>query len=140
MVMGLMAPIRQIIFLELTMNPFMHSTLVKPLCKKIDKKKFWRSQNKYKAFRIISSAAIIASTLMPTVSHAVDLNQASLQDLLELKGIGPKTAQMIIDERERGGQFDSIEDLSDRVKGIGPKKADNLIKSGLVVNKPKKED
>lgn len=121
------------------MNPFTQSTLAKPLCEKNDRKTFWRSQNKHKAFRLISSAAIVASVFMPAISYAVDLNQATLHELLELKGIGPKTAQMIIDERERGGQFESIEDLSDRVKGIGPKKADNLLKSGLMVNTPKEK-
>lgn len=118
------------------MNPFTESTVAKPLCKKINKKLFWYSRNKCKAIGLIGSAAIMASALIPAITSAVDLNQANLQDLLDLKGIGPKTAQMIIDERNRGGEFESIEDLSDRVKGIGPKKAETLIKSGLVINQP----
>lgn len=122
------------------MNPFTESTLSKPLCKNINKKIFWRSAHKYKAIRFISSAAIMAGVLMPNMGYALDLNQANLQDLLSLKGIGPKTAQMIIDERDRGGNFESIEDLSDRVKGIGPKKAENLSNAGLTVNSEAQKD
>lgn len=62
---------------------------------------------------------------------AVDLNQATVSDLQQIKGIGPKTAERIIDERSRGGPFDSLQDLSDRVKGIGPKRLVTLEASGL---------
>lgn len=66
---------------------------------------------------------------------AVDLNQASAAELRQIKGIGPKTAENIIAERTRGGPFDSLQDLSDRVKGIGPKRLVNLETSGLKVDK-----
>lgn len=67
---------------------------------------------------------------------AVDLNQASVAELLQIKGIGPKTAENIIAERTRGGPFDSLQDLSDRVKGIGPKRVESLKISGLKVGTP----
>lgn len=49
----------------------------------------------------------------------VDINSASLAQLTSLTGIGEKTAQAIIAERESNGPFASPEDLA-RVKGIGP--------------------
>ena len=51
----------------------------------------------------------------------VDLNQASLDQLTELPGIGPTTAQRIVEYREKNGPFRKIEDLMN-VRGIGEKK------------------
>lgn len=62
---------------------------------------------------------------------ALDLNQATASELQQIKGIGPKTAELIIAERSRGGPFESLQDLSDRVKGIGPKRLVVLEASGL---------
>lgn len=62
---------------------------------------------------------------------AVDLNQATMVELRQIKGIGPKTAERIIEERTRAGPFDSLQDLSDRVKGIGPKRLATLEERGL---------
>lgn len=55
----------------------------------------------------------------------LDLNTATLDQLDELPGIGPATAQAIIDERERRGGFTSVEELLD-VRGIGPAKLEGL--------------
>ena len=51
----------------------------------------------------------------------LNLNTATLEQLDELPGVGPATAQAIIDERERRGGFTSVDDLLD-VRGIGPSK------------------
>lgn len=64
---------------------------------------------------------------------AVDVNVATLDQLRSIKGIGPKTAELIIEERTRAGRYESIEDLSERVKGIGPKKAATMQSAGLRV-------
>ena len=53
-------------------------------------------------------------------SHPVlDLNTATVQQLIELPGIGPVKAQAIVDYREEVGQFQSIEEVME-VRGIGP--------------------
>jgi competence protein ComEA len=56
----------------------------------------------------------------PPSVELVDINNASIDELTSLPGIGQKKAQAIIDYREMNGRFDSIESLQ-QVKGIGPR-------------------
>jgi competence protein ComEA len=49
----------------------------------------------------------------------VHLNSATLDDLEGLPGIGPVTAQKILDYRQKHGPFTSVDEL-DAVPGIGP--------------------
>ena len=51
----------------------------------------------------------------------VDLNSARLEQLDALPGVGPATAQAIIDWRRLHGRFRSVQDLL-QVRGIGPAK------------------
>lgn len=51
----------------------------------------------------------------------VDLNTATAADLELLPGIGPKTAERIIELRETRGKFNTIDELLE-VKGMGEKK------------------
>lgn len=55
----------------------------------------------------------------------VDVNRATASELETLPGIGPSTAQKIVDDREKNGPFATPEDLM-RVPGIGPKKFEAL--------------
>lgn len=55
----------------------------------------------------------------------VDINTASVAEMDELPGVGPSTAQKIVDDRETNGPFSTPEDLM-RVPGIGAKKFDAL--------------
>lgn len=48
----------------------------------------------------------------------VDINTAGIDELKMLKGIGEKTAQKIIDYRNKNGNFKNIEEIKN-VKGIG---------------------
>jgi competence protein ComEA len=55
----------------------------------------------------------------------VDLNTADAAALTKIPGIGPATAQRIIEWREQSGPFRQVEDLM-KVKGIGEKSLEKL--------------
>ncbi|MPZ81241.1 MAG: ComEA family DNA-binding protein [Actinophytocola sp.] len=52
-------------------------------------------------------------------AERVDLNSASLMSLDTLPGVGPVTAQRIVDWRTEHGRFSSVEQLRE-IDGIGP--------------------
>ncbi len=55
----------------------------------------------------------------------LDVNAASAEALDALPGVGAGLAGRIVEERERVGPFDTVEDL-ERVKGIGPATVERL--------------
>ena len=58
----------------------------------------------------------------------VNINTADAQALEGLPGIGPATAQKIVEDRTANGPFSSVDDLG-RVSGIGDKKLEALRNS-----------
>jgi competence protein ComEA len=62
-------------------------------------------------------------------SGPVHLNTATLEQLDALPGVGPVTAQKILDYRQKHGAFGGVEEL-DAIPGIGPARLDEL--RGLV--------
>ena len=58
-------------------------------------------------------------------SGPVHLNSATLEQLDELPGVGPVTAQKIVDYRTAHGGFGSVDEL-DAVPGIGPARLADL--------------
>ena len=60
-----------------------------------------------------------AEEVEPGEADLVNINSASQAELETLPGIGPTTAQKIIEYREENGPFQSTEDIMN-VSGIGP--------------------
>jgi len=60
-----------------------------------------------------------------TVGGRVSLSSATLAELDALPGIGPVTAQKIVDHRAQHGGFRSVDDL-DAIPGIGPARIEQL--------------
>ena len=60
-----------------------------------------------------------------TASSLININTATAEELEQLPGIGPSTAQMIVSDRMANGSFKSPDDLK-RVTGIGDKKFETI--------------
>lgn len=62
----------------------------------------------------------IVSSVSKKETNKVNINSATIEELDKVPGIGPTTAQKIVDYREKNGQFNSIDELK-KVGGIGDK-------------------
>jgi competence protein ComEA len=60
-----------------------------------------------------------------TTAPPINLNSATAEQLDTLDGVGPATAQKILDYRAQHGGFASVDDLAN-VSGIGPKRLEAL--------------
>ncbi len=133
------------------MNPFLDSTVAKPLPAEQSQTQHPRRAQRTRAnwsfpfahqagdrlARRASVAAMLAGVGVGLSAQTLDLNSASAEQLKDLRGVGPRTAHIIVQERNRAGPFESLEDLSDRVRGIGPKRLQTLQAAGLRVSAAK---
>ena len=94
-----------------------------------------------KRFGALKSATTV--TLLPMVSGvsvgtmaadkrlalgiAIDINRATLEELVLVPGIGEKTADRIVEDRQLNGMFRKLEELT-RVKGIKEKRLEKFRK------------
>ncbi|MGB9800780.1 MAG: helix-hairpin-helix domain-containing protein [Thermanaerothrix sp.] len=67
----------------------------------------------------ITSSVEIYDEASGTESDRLDINQASVEQLETLPGIGKTRAEAIIEYRQKHGKFDTIEQIQN-VPGIGP--------------------
>lgn len=69
---------------------------------------------------------LAGATLPPSLAagqpqaEKVNINSATVDELVSLPGIGPSYAQRIVEYREKNGPFKKVEDLLN-VRGIGEK-------------------
>ncbi|MEJ7568742.1 MAG: ComEA family DNA-binding protein [Gaiellaceae bacterium] len=78
--------------------------------------------------RVAGAAGAVAGTAATGSDAApvrVSLNAASVAELDVLPGVGPVTAQKIVDYRTAHGGFRTVDDL-DAIPGIGPVRIDQL--------------
>ncbi len=62
---------------------------------------------------------------VPAEPDKININTATATELQRLDGIGPRKAQVILEDRATRGPFQTVDDL-DRVKGIGPSTLEKL--------------
>jgi len=67
--------------------------------------------------------------------HPVNLNTATAAELQQVPGIGPSTAEKILQARKSYGSFKSVNDL-EAIRGIGPKKLEKMRKYLTVAPPP----
>jgi len=73
----------------------------------------------------VSQQTASGTTASTSKEKKVNLNKASLEELKQVKGLGGKRAQDIIDHREANGKFKSVDELK-KVSGIGAKTIEKL--------------
>ena len=69
----------------------------------------------------VAAAAAPGGSVPATPEQPINLNTATLEQLDTLDGVGPSTAQKILDYRTEHGGFTSIDEL-DQISGIGEKR------------------
>jgi competence ComEA-like helix-hairpin-helix protein len=77
-------------------------------------------------FELLTATALLPATKKPP-AHPIDINSASSAQLQEVPGIGPATADKILQMRKSYGAFKSVDDLLS-VRGIGPKRLEKMRK------------
>src|ERR1700676_5672137 len=78
-------------------------------------------------------SALSAATKKPPLKP-ININSASSEELQQVPGIGPVTAEKILQMRKSYGAFKSVDDLL-AVRGIGAKRLEKMRKY-LVAGKP----
>lgn len=74
----------------------------------------------------VFSAALFAGKKKPPVKP-ININAATSEELQKVPGIGPATAQKILQMRKSYGAFKSVDDLL-AIRGLGQKRLDKMRK------------
>jgi competence ComEA-like helix-hairpin-helix protein len=82
---------------------------------------------------LIYSPVVLGGKKKPP-AKPVNLNTATAEELQQVPGIGPATAEKILQMRKSYGAFKSVDDLL-AIRGLGPKRLEKMRKY-LTVGKP----
>ncbi len=80
-----------------------------------------------KVFNLKNIALEVQNNHEEDILLPLDINSATYTQLLQVPGIGPVTAQRIIEYRQFHGKFQSLHQLKE-IKGIGERKFQKLRK------------
>jgi competence protein ComEA len=69
---------------------------------------------------VVGIVMVLALPLWAEEVQKIDINKASVEELMELKFVGPELAERIVKYREEHGPFERAENIVN-VKGVGPK-------------------
>ena len=69
---------------------------------------------------VVAVMMALVSVSLAQEAEKININKASSVELTQLKRIGPKLSERIVDYREKHGPFERPEDIM-QVRGIGPK-------------------
>lgn len=85
----------------------------------------------FKKWIISLLLAFSLSSFAAFAADKININTASADELQLLNGVGPSTANAIVEYREQNGAFANVEDLAN-IKGIGEKKVSNIAENVTV--------
>lgn len=85
---------------------------------------------------VLFSSAVVGANKKKPPAKPVNINTARSEELQQVPGIGPATAQKILQMRKSYGPFKSVDDLL-AIRGLGQKRLDKMRKY-LTVGKPTK--
>jgi len=78
---------------------------------------------------ILIALSVILFSLIGANTYAsgekININTATIEQLSEIRGIGPAIAQRIVEYRQENGRFSSVDEIVN-VRGIGPKTLESI--------------
>lgn len=83
---------------------------------------------------LLSLSSNLSANKKKPPARPVNINKATSEELQQVPGIGPATAQKILQMRKSYGPFKSVDDLL-AIRGLGQKRLDKMRKY-LTVGKP----
>ena len=83
---------------------------------------YYSSRVSESAPKVVYSTSLDEAKTEAQTPLLVNINTADAKELDELPGVGPSTAENIIEHRTYSGKFRSVGDL-EQVKGIGPRRS-----------------
>ena len=82
--------------------------------------------------KVITGFLLALGFIATAWSQELDLNKASEMELDGLNGVGPAMTRQVMNERLKS-PFKDWADVTARIKGIGPQKANSLSAQGVRV-------
>ena len=86
---------------------------------------YYSSRVSESAPKVVYSTSLDEAKAEAQTPLLVNINTADAKELDELPGVGPSTAEKIIEYRHHNGSFKSVDEL-EGVSGIGPKKLEKI--------------